>query len=423
MRPDYRTNAHLPLDPVRRIGLHASLLLTTAQALRGRGLDSRQAGAPGWYDGFAPLAPGLKGVGGRLLAREDACVQGSGEYRQEATLATSEKLLLERAMHVTPRPHTSRPPGSNVDGTVLVLTVHHMHSFSVYNIAHLAVSAFPVFDALMALEESQGSQPVDISAVLFWQIERSSNFLKTFDWFTKVPQLIGNRGLNTSMLFAEDLQGGICAKRLLLYHRPIVDGKVETHFFTSPAHARAFRELAVRALGPPGVSLARARGQTALLAVRRPPQGYSNVEEITQRMQEFFAKHCWQLKVWMVGEGDMSLGNQVGLFANAVLSISTHGAHLSNVVWQPPGSAAFIIHKCHEARRLFQREAIEAGLRVFKSFPSDCRNSGMRNSQDILDYGEYKANFEKDVLPVLERALAELGRPGCSGAATVVQKK
>jgi len=354
-----------------------------------------------------------------LLVRENACVQGEGKYQQEASFTTSEEACLEGAMRVTPR---SKHQGLQVDGTVLILTVHHTYSFSAYNIAHLAVSTFPVFDALRAMEEVQPSRPVDVSAVLFWQIEGSNKLLSGYDWFSKVPRLIGNRGLNTSLLFAEDLRKGLCAKRILLYHRPILDGKVETHFFTSPVHARAFRERTIQALQLPTSSLLPPRGRTALLAVRKPPQGYANMEEITQKVQEFLAERCWQLKVWTVGEGDMSLRGQVALFADVDLSISTHGAHLSNIVWQPPGSAVFIIHKCHMTRRLFAREAREVGLRAFKSFPSDCSSSWSGKSQDVLDYEAYKADFKKDILPVLEQALDALGRPDCSGVAKATKK-
>jgi hypothetical protein len=411
-------------------------------------------GRSDWYaNTMKPIDASAPEPANRLLTRKNVCIQGAGFKGYEHGM--EEPKALARAFTMTEMPKNY--DGPVVKGAVLVTTVHHFNNYIFQNIGHWSSSAYAIYDAMDALKEhNQGTLPVNVSAVLMHQSD--NDMVGPSDWHMRVAQLVGHsNGLNTQYLKKGDLRKGICAEQVIIYDRP---NKKERHFFTSPAHAANFQEHAIKAFNLPEDLKASTRkpGRVLNMVIRKDSQGYGNWKAINEKTKEYLASRCWEMIEYYPGAvKPFRLQDQVEAWAKGDLSISVHGAHFQNLVWQGQKTGAIIVEKKGWLDRDVSQLGDEMGIFTYKVGPDHHPNSKAHfkegseeqtleseasdeaiaaaemaeleeGAKDPILDAPMKLNFEKELKPVLAQAIDELEKvavrgPPCDGKLPVFKSE
>jgi len=392
-----------------------------------------------WYTEMQPVDISSGAPANRLLYRDHACVKGPGLHtsRKDPMFQRTNKMTdpeaLIYAMNMTDRkePH---PGYKKVKGTMFIVTVHHFNWWIFENIGHASSSTFLLADALGSLKDFRnGTLPFDVNAVLMHQAD--DELVEDSDWHKQVAKLTaGTKGLDTEYLMRGDLKQGICADKIVLFHRP---GYRQRYFFKDPKHAAELQEKAIQQFGLPNElkSTVRKPSRTVTMVVRRDNQGYSNWEEINKKTRTYLSKRCWKLEEYYPGKVQpMLLKPQVEEFAKADLTISVHGAHFQNIVWQARDTATIIIEKQGFKDRDVVQLAKEMGIRAYKAGwegPQAWNYDDEKNGTNFWDFGKFfsgdvsepplpapgsgkalnqtmELDFEHELKPVLDKAISDL---------------
>mmetsp|Transcript_117000 Transcript_117000/g.364285 ORF Transcript_117000/g.364285 Transcript_117000/m.364285 type:complete len:348 (-) Transcript_117000:43-1086(-) len=296
-----------------------------------------------------------------------------------------------------------------VNGTMLVLIVQHGFPYAVNNVQHVLTSIFPTAQALEELDAAgdEGIRLSDISAVAAWQLR--GVIARAYDVTARSMQLLGRDGFKPRLFTKEDVEGGVCADRLI--RLGLEEKKYEPqHWFHGEAHRLHFRAKALSALGLPDRSLPDCK---AVLVTREPPQGVANGYAIEQAMRRSLKEMNWGLKSfhstdWQKEHAGRSVtfSDQVSLFHDASLSVMVHGAEAMNMVYQPPGAAHLIIVKCGDNGGLSMWYAYWLNITAFRSYPANCTIPPFvkRFNYTVNEQHYYYADFEKDILGSLKSA-------------------
>lgn len=375
-----------------------------------------------WYESFTAYSPNSPYPANRLKVRSNACIQGSRVEMQKISKPESE--VLEEHFTVSDIPENYN--GDIVKGTVLISTVTHFHTLKYDNLAHMAGSAFAVFDALEELSDHTGKKsPINVTAVLMHQASSDDQAMQRTDWYKKVALLSAhaNHGQPLQFMDSKDVATGICAEQFLIYDRPYrTDKKVhERHFFTDPLHAQAFQEHAIDALHLPEDLKASTRklGRVVNLVIRTDLQGYQNIDEVTEKLGQYLKQRCWTLSTWSPNSetAPLSLDKQVEAFARSDLSISVHGAHLTNVVWQGKDTGVVVIDKCGHTDSGTSSLSSQMGILTYHA--GKCVRKQPNPAKLLLQLGESLGDpphihdplvldFDIDLKPVLDMAIHDL---------------
>jgi len=392
----------------------------------------------GWWDTFRPLyvpqgtelalEPSLAHMMD-LRIRDNVCIgTGNGRVPGNGTKTKTgviEKMAVEGLLSMKAVPTGYRGPV--VPGAVVILTMHHFSSYRWQNIEHLAEAVLPIFDTLSQLHNHSLIPDMPIKGVLLHQAKKNhSMFLKT-DWFINVIKLLGTDPNSTQVLFYDDLvdtslhnqKGSAAQSPLCVQHAVILDRKanedrsMQREFFSDARSAVRLKERALIALGLPNGMLHRPPGRVASMLIRSDKQGIANQNEINIELKRYLTDRCWHLRVVPPFEKPMHLKDQFALFASTDLSISVHGAHLTNLVWQPLGSGVLIIEKCGFQDEDFSVLANQSGIAVYRSRQYSCQIQGMawqpkiKGGKHIHELVEsYRPVFETDLKPALDEALS-----------------
>jgi len=425
--------------------LQASSALNVARAIRNMLDSSLQNNSKqsqgtwqyqGWWDTFRPLyVPQSKDAAKKLKRshmmnlriRDKVCIgRGNGLPTGNMTDLT-EQMAVEGLLGMKAVPDGYLGPV--VPGVVVILTVHHYGSYIWENIGHVSEAVFPIFDTLSQLQTRGLIPEMPVKGVLFHQAEKNSpTFLKT-DWYTNVIKLLGKDPNNTHIFFNEDLvdtrkhnQGShvihkpICAQHVVILDRKALHGiSPRRVFFSDTRNAFRLKEKAFIALGLPSRILHRPPGRVASMIVRSDSQGIANQEEINMALDSYLRDRCWSLRVVPPFSDPMHLKDQVKVFARTDLSISVHGAQLTNLVWQPIGSGVLIIQKCGFTDHDLSALAGQSGIAVYRSRQDSCKKQGMFR-QPQLPKGKpieaidepYSPVFNTDLKPPLDEALTDM---------------
>jgi len=393
-----------------------------------------------WYTNtMKPVDASAPAPANRLLTRKMVCMKGGGFNGGNAGgFNQPEPAALANAFQITDMPADYQ--GEIIKGAVLITTVHHFRNYIFGNIGHWSSGAYAIYDALDALKDHhKGTLPVNVTAVLMHQAE--SDQVGPSDWHKRVAQLAAHgQGLSTRYLKKPDLRKGICAEQVVIYDRPEIK---ERHFFTSPAHAAAFQEHAIDTFGLPTELKATVRKPSRIvnMVIRRDDQGYGNWKDINEKTKAYLATRCWSMIEYIPGQVQpMTLKQQVEAFAKGDISVSVHGAHFQNLVWQGLKTAALIVEKRGWHDTDVSQLGNEMGIFTYKvgptSFPNkpklaalkehdqeveidantdlDLQQSGGLQQDPILN-APMRLNFEKELKPVLEQAINDLEKIAVRG--------
>jgi len=268
-----------------------------------------------------------------------------------------------------------------IKGTLVVLTLHHFLSFYWPNIEHAAEAMLPVFDALHQLEAKNLIPPMSVTGVLLHQVPKKHKTHRTTDFFKEFFQLLLSSKTFGKVYFQDDLEKGhICAEKVILLDRQLAHeaGIMQRTFFTDLSSANMLKQRAVQYYGINHKMLSRLPGRRALFIARYDSQGVRNTNPMIKLLDNSLANQCWDLHSWSPTQSDQSplhritLKNQIEKFLGTDLSISVHGAHLTNLMWQMPQTGVLIILKCNFRDLDFPQLASETGVMVFKSTPIGC---------------------------------------------------
>jgi len=402
----------------------------------------------GWWETFRPLyVPQGKDIAldsklahtMDLRIRDNVCFgKGNGDFPGNIReTSPTEREAVEGLLSMKAFP--SDYSGPVVPGAVVIITLHHLESYAWRNIEHLAEAVLPIFDTLSLLDDHGLISDMPIKSVLYHQAgRRNMSIFQETDWLINVIKLLGKEPNNTQVFLWEDLVDTslpdpesravpICAKHAIILDRKTYSGgAVQRQFFSDTRNAFRFKEKAFIALGLPNKMLHRPPSRVASMIVRSDRQGIRNQEEINMELKRYLTERCWHLRVVPPFEKPMHLKDQVALFARTDLSISVHGAHLTNLIWQPIGSGVLIIEKCGFKDNDFSALAMQSGIAVYRSRQTSCQSSRMV-TQPYLPRGKhfhkilkaYSPNFETDLKPALDEALTDMESmyyrgPGCS---------
>jgi len=402
----------------------------------------------GWWDTFRPLhVPQGKDIVLEsklartmdLRIRDNVCIGKGNKHFPGKVFETSptEKVAVEGLLSMKAIP--SDYLGHVVPGAVVIITLHHNGSYVWRNIEHLAEAVLPIFDTLNQLHDNGLIPDMPVKGVLYHQATRRHPEFRHTDWFVNVIKLLGKEPNHTQVFFNEDLvdtsladqesravQNPICAKHAIILDRKTYSGGVEQRqFFTDTRNAFRFKEKAFIALGLPNEMLHRSPSRVASMIIRTDSQGIANQEEINMELKSYLTERCWRLRVVPPFKKPMHLKDQVSLFARTDLSISVHGAHLTNLIWQPVGSGVLIIEKCGFKDNDFSVLANQSGIAVYRSRQASCELQGMLR-QPMLPKGHhfeeimqpYSPTFATDLKPALDEAVTDMESmysrgPGC----------
>jgi len=336
-----------------------------------------------WYATLQPIDASSPGPANRMLTRKNVClsVKNGGDY----PFAWEEPRALQKVWRMQEIP--SNYSGRIEKGAVLLATVHHFNNYIWGNIGHWSSSAYAIFDALDTLKDHHhGRLPVNVTAVLMQQ----ANNLLQGAWHRQIAQLIGNsNGLETKFIQGTDLDHGVlCAEQIILYDRP---DKKERHYFSTPHHAQQFQEQAIKALHLPNElrSSVRKPGRVLNMVLRTDEQGYKNWQEINEKTRKYLATRCWEMVEYR--QKKEILRNQAEAWAKGDLSVSVHGAHFSNLVFQGQKTGIIIVEKPGVEDFDNCQLGQEMGLLTYKVGP---KNTPKICMQDLLRLTSHrKGNF------------------------------
>lgn len=242
-----------------------------------------------------------------------------------------------------------------------------------------------------------------------------------------------------------DVQKGICAEQIIFFDRPL---RTMDHgeFFANSAHAIAFQEHGIDTLGLPQELKATVRKPNRIvnMVIRHDTQGITNQNEINEKTRAYLTSRCWEMFEFTPG-AIHGIKDQAEAFAKADISISVHGAHFQNMVWQAKKTAGIIIEKRKFHDEDVTRLGKSMGIFTYKVGPTSFPNEPKVNADwipNILPGWKAKEqevalwevedpkyindpmalNFEKELKPVLAQAIDDLEKiayrgPKCSNGA------
>jgi len=310
----------------------------------------------------------------------------------------------------------------------VILTVHHYSSFYWGNIDHLAEAALPVFNALSQLHDHDLISEMPIKGVLLHQASSNSSQFRNTDWFMNVVKLLGEDPNNTQVFLKDDLVSAgprpgkngtiinpICVQRAVILDRKHGGdkGHMERRFFSTPHSAFKIKRNAFIAFGLEQTMLHRPPGRMASMIIRSDKQGISNQDEVNMHLKQYLTDRCWSLRLVPPFKTPMHLKDQVALFASTDLSISVHGAHLTNLIWQPTGSGVLIMEKCGFHDKDFSQLANESGIAVYRSRQTSCMRlfskPKLSQGKHIHELSQpFSPIFDTDLKPALDEALKDM---------------
>jgi len=339
----------------------------------------------------------------QFLVREQVCIRnGTRKFVGPNTVSgtPSERTAVQGLLNVQPIPTNHSGPVHA--GLTVVLTVHHFGSYYWGNIEHVTEAVLPIFDTLHLLG-SDGRKKhnlLPITNILLHQAWHAAPEWKQTDWVKEVLQMLAHPA-KVNILYRDNIKHDtpVCVQQALLLDRPSQDeeGNMERHFFTFRHTADAWRQTAFEHLG---VTSAQHRlpGRKARFILRKDTHGFMNQDEIVEEVRNFLAKYCWSLTVSVAGEKHpYRLKEQVEESVDTDLSISVHGAHLTNIMWQAKGSGVLVIEKCDFEDKDYSQLARESGLLNFTSHPTDFTNiSSTVNVTQMFEEPDDSAMFFSD---------------------------
>jgi len=346
---------------------------------------------------------------GNWYFMEDVCLDG----RSSESLAESEyEVDAGLQMAVLPGAVGAARGYRRVNGTMLVIMIHHGFPWDTGNVQHVITSVFPTAEAL---DELRAAGPAfeslaNVSAVAAWQLQLS--VARAFDLTAMSMKLLGSRGRDTRVFVREDVEKGVCADRVI--RLGMRRGSQDSlRWFRGPEERLAFRAKALHELNLEDASPPDCQ---ALLVTREPPQGIANSAVLEQAMSRALPRMGWGIKFfrsssWKMEHSgrEVSFEDQVGLFHDVSLSIMVHGAEAMNMVWQPPGAAHVIVVKCDDNGAISRAYARRMNFTFWRSYPANCTR-GMPGtfSYDVNERALYYADFERDLLPTVQAATRDL---------------
>jgi len=371
-----------------------------------------------------------------LLVKDNVCVSnGTGEFDGPVTFSGTppERVALEGLLNIKPIPTNHTGPVH--EGLTVIITVHHYGSYYWGNLEHMAEAVLPIFDTLDLLgEEGQKEYGLKPAVnILLHQALKDAGELIHSDWFYSFMGLLStDPNRNMEFYYMDDLMGNksLCFEQVLLLDRPSVNelGHMERHFFTYESTAARWRAKTINHFGLSPALLTRQPARQATFIYRNDSQGFVNQGEVAEKVRQFLEERCWSMNLYVPsGKKPYRMKDQVEQFAQADLSISVHGAHLTNIMYQPKAAGTIIIQKCGFEDKDFTQLALESGLAAFQTYPADCDripvvtlqehgNVSTQNqsiSKRILSDGdeikdlhqEYVLNFDAELRPALEEAI------------------
>lgn len=170
-----------------------------------------------------------------------------------------------------------------------------------------------------------------------------------------------------------------------------------------------FQEQVLTELGYPLLrATVRKPGRILNMVIREDSQGYQNWKSINKEVEQYLSTRCWGMEVYFPAAD--SFEKQVLAFARGDLSVSVHGAHMTNLIWQGQNTATIIIEKPGVSDGRYSGIAKQMGIAWYKAGPqSKIRRWDTAVENPFLNV-PVTLNFSEDLKPVLERAIDDLER-------------
>uniref|UniRef100_A0A7S1RVU4 Uncharacterized protein n=1 Tax=Alexandrium catenella TaxID=2925 RepID=A0A7S1RVU4_ALECA len=148
----------------------------------------------------------------------------------------------------------------------------------------------------------------------------------------------------------------------------------------------------------------------------------ANLDAVRAELQRFLPSRGWELKLWRPaswkeahGGREITFRDQVDMFHDVALSIQVHGAENVNMVWMPANATHVTVVKCGDTGQLTGMKTHAMGFRHKRTYPANCTvpmPKGFKVNYTINEESVYYMDVERDLLPVLSDAMAELERDG-----------
>lgn len=326
--------------------------------------------------------------------------------------------LIENEIHVQSMHGRDKANITVIPGLTVLLSIDHGHSFMRWdNIAHYIQTIYPLSYHL----ELYGMRNSTRNAIV-WQAKSDEFFGRqvggfSTDWYEMITRFaLGFQSDNTSMRHihtCDDLPllgarhhdtKQQCFEKLAVYEGGsakkcppsmywLVGDTTYCQKFTT-----SLRDW-IHLKGPMTTS----NRLSVLTLIRVDSQGWSNYVEAVQKIRDLVQFHGNSADFIYLNKSKMTLYQQLSWFQRSDVVVTTHGAHLTNSMFQRPGSAVIEYLQKQWLSFEFSSAAVHCGVRYFAAHAkgtnfSRCLNHEFMNAHLPLD-------FEKELKPVLEMAM------------------